>query len=205
MNEILTKNDIVPFWKPYEIDGEFSQWYKSSMIIDGITYTTCEQYMMSQKALLFKDKEIYKKIMESDSPKEYKALGRKIKNFNEEIWNNNKRDIVFKANIAKFTQNKELKNKLLSTGNKILVEASPYDAIWGIKMTKDDSRILNKETWKGENLLGYILMDVREEIKNITCNEKLLNNCSLNCISCICKNCSNNTGCIGQGPCGCDG
>lgn len=165
MNEILTKNDIVPFWKPYEQDGEFSQWYKSSMIIDNITYTTCEQYMMSQKALLFEDKDIYEKIMQSNSPKEYKALGRKIKNFNEDIWNKYKRNIVFKANLAKFTQNEKLKNKLLSTKNKILIEASPYDNIWGVKLTKEDSRIFNKDTWQGQNLLGYILMDVRDEIR----------------------------------------
>ena len=121
--------------------------------------------MMSQKALLFGDKEIFDEIMKATTPREYKDLGKKVKNFKQDVWDENKRKIVFKANLAKFTQNETLKNKLLSTGNKILIEASPYDNIWGVKLKKDDDRILDKSTWLGENLLGYILMDVRETIK----------------------------------------
>lgn len=104
--------------------------------------------------------------MKAKKPKEYKDLGKKVKNFKHDIWDTHKRDIVFKCNMAKFTQHKTLRDKLLSTGNKILVEASPYDDIWGVKLKKDDVRILDKSTWLGQNLLGYILMDVREEIKN---------------------------------------
>ena len=161
----MKRSEIVAFWKPYEPNGEFSQWYESPINIDGIIYKNCEQYMMSQKALLFGDKEIFDEIMKATTPREYKDLGKKVKNFKQDVWDENKRKIVFKANLAKFTQNETLKNKLLSTGNKILIEASPYDNIWGVKLKKDDDRILDKSTWLGENLLGYILMDVRETIK----------------------------------------
>ncbi|MDE5557354.1 MAG: NADAR family protein [Ruminococcus sp.] len=148
----------------------FSQWYNCKFTVDGVEYSTAEQYMMSQKALLFGDTEINKEIMSAKHPKQFKELGRKIRNFNEKIWNDNKTDIVIRGNYDKFSQNPELKDFLLKTGKRILVEASPYDKIWGIGMTADDSRVYNPFEWNGENLLGFCLMEVRdmllEENKN---------------------------------------
>ena len=142
----------------------FSQWYNCKFVVDGITYHTAEQYMMAQKALLFNDNDIFNKIMNSKHPKEYKELGRKIKNFSDSKWNENKYQIVLKGNIAKFSQNEKLKAFLLNTGTKILVEASPYDKIWGIGLSADQENIENPLTWNGENLLGFALMEVRDLI-----------------------------------------
>ena len=155
------------FWGHTENGAEttkacFSQWYSCKFVVDKITYHTAEQYMMAQKALLFNDDEIFHKIMSSKSPKEYKELGRKIKNFSDSKWNENKYQIILKGNIAKFSQNKKLKVFLLNTGTKILVEASPYDKIWGIGLSADQENIKNPLTWNGENLLGFALMEVRD-------------------------------------------
>ena len=142
----------------------FSQWYNCKFVVDGITYHTAEQYMMAQKALLFNDNDIFNKIMKSKHPKEYKELGRKIKNFSDLKWNENKYQIVLKGSIAKFSQNEKLKTFLLNTGTKVLVEASPYDKIWGIGLSADQENIENPLTWNGENLLGFALMEVRDLI-----------------------------------------
>lgn len=124
--------------------------------------------MMAEKARLFKDDEILLRILESNSAGEVKKLGRKIKNFNGEAWNENKFDIVVKGNYLKFEQNKKLNEFLLNTNNRIIVEASPYDAIWGIGMLATDEGSENPTKWKGENLLGYALMEVRDLLrKNI--------------------------------------
>ena len=142
-----------------------SQWYECQFEVEGIKYNTTEQYMMAQKALLFEDHETYEKIMSSKSPEEYKSLGRQIKNFSSEKWNTKKFDIVTNGNIAKFSQNENLKKFILDTKDKILVEASPADNIWGIGLSEDDKDILDESKWKGENLLGKALMKAREYIK----------------------------------------
>lgn len=146
----------------------FSQWWKSDFLENMDLYCCTEQYMMAGKAKLFNDEEVFEEIMKCKDPKKIKSLGRKVKNFDEEKWNKAKIDIVFKGNYLKFTQNKDLKEFLLSTENRIIVEASPYDAVWGIKMSENDEFVNNPLKWKGENLLGFILMEVRDEIKKQT-------------------------------------
>ena len=143
----------------------FSQWFACHFTVDGVKYSTAEQYMMAQKALLFGDNKIYNEIMKAFHPKQFKALGRMISGFDEKIWNENKTDIVIKGNLAKFSQNQELKYFLLNTNERVLVEASPYDSIWGIGMSSDDLSCENPTLWKGENLLGFCLMEVRDIIK----------------------------------------
>lgn len=143
----------------------FSQWYEAEFTVDGVVFKTTEQYMMSEKAKLFNDTIIFNQIMAADSPKEVKELGRKIANFDSEIWNHNKFNIVVKGNYAKFNQNPELANFLLRTDDSVIVEASPYDKIWGIGLAENDKNIKNPLLWKGENLLGYALMIVREKLK----------------------------------------
>lgn len=145
------------FWS-----GPFSNWYKCAFKVNSTTYNCTEQYMMYQKAILFNDMDIAQKILSSADPKEQKAFGREVKNFNPEKWNEACRDIVFEGNLAKYDQNKRLKDILLATAGTTLVEASPYDKIWGIGLTADDSRALSRETWRGKNWLGEVLTEVRE-------------------------------------------
>lgn len=127
------------FWGHTEKPGKvtkacFSQWYDCRFEVGGVVYHTAEQYMMAQKAILFQDEAVFQEIMAASHPKQFKALGRKIANFRENLWNEHKYQIVVEGNLAKFSQNKELGNFLAQTGSRILVEASPYDKIWGIGM-----------------------------------------------------------------------
>ena len=163
---------IVYFWghtpNPKKMTAAcFSQWYDCYFEVDGVQYHTAEQYMMASKALLFKDEEVLREIMEAKHPFEYKKLGRKIHGFDQELWNERKYDIVVKGNKAKFEQHPDLKAFLLSTGDAILAEASPYDKIWGIGLGREEAMKGSVEQWKGENLLGCALMEVREWLKEI--------------------------------------
>lgn len=141
-----------------------SQWWIDKFTIDSTEYCCMEQYMMVQKAELFGDEQIKQKILEIDTPSKIKALGRKVKNFDDKLWDKYKYAIVLNGNYYKFKQNECLKNFLFSTGDKILAEASPYDTIWGIGMSINDQNILNPLMWKGKNLLGFALMEVRARI-----------------------------------------
>lgn len=143
----------------------FSQWYDCHFEVDGVTYHTTEQYMMAQKAVLFNDREILDQIMATTKPRDYKRLGRMIRNFNNDVWDANKYDIVVKGNQAKFSQNPRLKEFLLSTQNSILVEASRFDKIWGIGLDPEVARRSTINQWRGENILGCVLMDVRDWLK----------------------------------------
>lgn len=144
--------------------GEFSQWYPSRFMVDGVIYNCAEQYMMAKKADLFGDHQMWEAIMNSTSPREQKALGRGVANFNPELWNANCKAFVKQANIAKFTQNQNLLDVLLKTVGTTLVEASPEDKIWGIGLKENDPRALDRATWQGTNWLGEIITEVRDEI-----------------------------------------
>lgn len=175
IREILSERPETPiiyFYGHYPHPGRItetclSQWYNCKFVVDGQEYHTAEQYMMMQKARLFGDDEIFNAIFFANNPREYKALGRKIKNFDDKVWNEHKYDIVVSGNKAKFSQNIDLKNFLLSTGDAILVEASPYDRIWGIGIDKETAKSGTIDDWKGQNLLGCALMDVRDYLKEI--------------------------------------
>lgn len=164
------EKEIILFWghqyKKNKITKScLSQWYPCKFKDETMEYNTAEQYMMIQKAKLFNDNETLNLILEANTPKEYKQLGRKIKNFNHEIWDKNKFEIVFNGNLLKFSQNEDLKSFLLSTQNKILAEASPYDSIWGIGIGENNNDAYDIMKWKGENLLGKALMKVRDELR----------------------------------------
>lgn len=145
----------------------FSQWWDCSFTADGVEYHTAEQYMMAQKAVLFSDEKVRQEIMQSSYPKQYKALGRKISGFDQEIWDSNCCDIVIRGNLAKFSQNESLKSFLLNTKERVLVEASPYDRIWGIGMSAEDKDCENPLLWRGKNLLGFCLMEVRDILREM--------------------------------------
>ncbi|MEO7310173.1 MAG: NADAR family protein [Chitinophagaceae bacterium] len=145
----------------------FSQWWVAPFIEDGIEYKTAEHWMMAEKARLFGDAVIAEKILLSKTPAEAKNLGREIQHFDAATWNAKKFEIVLRGNFHKFSQHGDLKQFLINTGNKILVEASPVDAIWGIGMAAEDPNATNPSLWKGENLLGFALMEVRDGINEI--------------------------------------
>ena len=161
---------IIYFWghtpNPKKMTAAcLSQWYDCCFEVDGVQYHTTEQYMMAGKARLFGDNETLREIMAADSPHDYKALGRKVRNFEPELWDSRKSEIVVEGNKAKFSQNPDLKEFLLSTGDAILVEASPYDKIWGIGLDRETALKGGVEQWQGENLLGCALMELRDWVK----------------------------------------
>ena len=161
------------FWGQRRSEGEItkaclSQWYNSDFIVDGIVYNCVEQFMMAEKARLFGEEQILAEILETSEQFRIKYLGKQIKNFDEEIWEKERYNIVVRGNIAKFSQNEEIKKFLLNTGYKVIVQASPYDYIWGIGLLEDEIIKTNDPTkWKGKNLLGFALMEVRDKLYQI--------------------------------------
>lgn len=147
--------------KPY---GCFSNWYRCDFEVEGIRYSSTEQYMMAKKALLCNDLETYEQIMHTTSPAVCKRLGRKVKNFDDRKWNEARWSIVHHAIKAKFSQNEDLQKILLQTNGQIIAEAAPRDLIWGIGMGASEDGADNPENWKGQNFLGQILMQVRKEL-----------------------------------------
>ena len=146
-------------------NDEFSQWHTASMIIDDVAYNCAEQYMMHQKALLFKDYNTAKLIMSADYAGVQKKLGRAVNNFNRRVWDRNCLSIVYRGNLAKFSQNTDLKRLLLSYGDRFFVEAAERDAVWGIGLNEYSTAIENPIIWEGTNLLGTVLTMVRNELK----------------------------------------
>lgn len=141
-----------------------SQWYPCEFEAERTKYTSAEQYMMAEKARLFGDEEIRAQILKTSDPAICKKLGRKVRNFNQEKWNKNRENIARKGNFYKFSQNAKLREFLLSTGDKILAEASPRDRIWGIGMGKNNPDALDPAKWRGRNLLGFAIMSARKKI-----------------------------------------
>lgn len=141
-----------------------SNWYEASFVVDGVYYWCTEQYMMAKKAELFGDTLIQQKIMESTRQDRIKKLGRMTSWFDEDLWNAHKIGIVFDGNYAKFTMNPDLKQYMINQKGKVLVEASPYDKIWGVGLDKTDPAIRNPNNWRGQNCLGFTLMAVRDKI-----------------------------------------
>ena len=156
----MKKDKYIFFW-----DGVFSQWYPSRFVINNVVYSCAEQYMMAEKARLFKDTGTEHVIMEAETPWRQKELGRQVKNFDKRKWEDVALDIVTAGSYAKFTQSKSLCKHLLQTGDKIIVEASPYDTIWGIGMDELDPDRFDETKWKGRNWLGVAIMNARTRIK----------------------------------------
>lgn len=165
--------DFLMFWgHQMSKDGSIikaclSQWWPSPFVENNIIYQTAEHYMMAKKALLFNDQQVFEKILTKKSPKDVKDLGRQIRNFDAAKWDVHKYEIVKQGNLLKFSQNEDLKFFLLQTKDKVLAEASPVDVIWGIGLAEDNSNAFIPGNWKGLNLLGFALMEVRDEIPDL--------------------------------------
>ena len=156
--------EVICFHNPNEENGYLSNWYLSSFTVDEITFTSMEQYMMYCKAMCFQDAEIAQQILETEDVATIKALGRSVKGYDDNHWNGVRQIVVYKGLCAKFEQNEDLKQKLLSTGNVLLAECAVRDRIWGIGLSMNDPDRLNRFKWQGQNLLGYALMMVRENL-----------------------------------------
>jgi ribA/ribD-fused uncharacterized protein len=156
-----TKGGFTFFWRP---DSPFSQWHACTFVVDGATFACAEQFMMHGKARLFGDDEIAAQILETLDPRTHKALGRKVRGFDDRAWKAAREDIVYAGNRAKFTQNPALLATLLATAGTELVEASPMDRIWGIGMASSNPAAVDRTKWKGQNLLGRILTRLRDDL-----------------------------------------
>lgn len=139
-----------------------SNFYIAPFKFKGISFSCVEQFMMYSKARTFGDNEIAAKILLETDQKEIKNLGRKVSNYNDEVWAEKREKVVFIACREKFLQNPELKERFLLTDANIIVEASPYDKIWGVGLSEDDPLILDSKNWRGQNKLGNVLMAVRD-------------------------------------------
>jgi len=145
-------------------DSCFSQWHESPFIVDGQRYLTAEHFMMAEKAALFGDEEIRQQILAAPTPALTKSLGRKVRGFDETRWRQNRFAIVVRANEAKFAQNPALRSYLIGTESRILAEADALDRVWGIGLGQEDERAKNPNQWRGLNLLGFALMQVRANL-----------------------------------------
>lgn len=157
---MLITDKYVFFW-----DGVYSNWYPAPFKIGPLTFNCVEQYMMYSKAMLFNDIEIAEKILDTKSPKEQKALGRRVKNFDVEKWDKVCKANVFDGIYEKFSQNLNLMKLFLNHGkNRKFVEASPYDKIWGIGLSIEEAVNIPESAWLGKNYLGQVLDDVYETL-----------------------------------------
>lgn len=155
---------IICFHNPEEMNGYLSNWYLSDFGVGSICYSSMEQYMMYQKARTFHDMETAAQILGTSDVGKIKALGRSVKNYEDVIWNGVRQLIVYQGLLEKFRQNDDLKKRLLGTESDILAECAVQDKIWGIGLSMKDERRFDLHQWQGQNLLGFSLMHVREEL-----------------------------------------
>ena len=155
---------IVCFHNPDEENGYLSNWCLSSFIVKDRSFSSMEQYMMYRKAVCFHDEEIASRIMKTDDVSEIKQLGRLVSGYDDNVWNGIRQIVVYEGLLAKFLQNETLKKQLKATGNAVLAECAVKDKIWGIGVSMQDPARCDKAKWKGQNLLGYALMMVREKL-----------------------------------------
>ncbi|WP_188298639.1 NADAR family protein [Streptomyces sp. CBMA156] len=160
----------VMFWGHTERKGGgtrqecLSQWWPGEFTVDGVTYASAEHWMMAGKARMFGDEEIVRRVLAARTPAEAKKLGRLVQGFDDETWVAGRFELVVAGNVAKFGQDEALRGYLLGTGDRVLVEASPLDRIWGIGLAADDIRSQQPTEWRGSNLLGFALMEARARL-----------------------------------------
>jgi ribA/ribD-fused uncharacterized protein len=157
---ITMTEQYVLFW-----GGWPSQWHPADFVVDGVRYNCCEQFMMAEKARVFGDEAALAKILSSTDPRQQKALGRTVRDFDAGVWNDVCRGIVYAGNLARFAQDEAARRELMATGDRTIVEASPTDRIWGIGLSQGDPRAVDPSQWRGTNWLGIALTQVRELVK----------------------------------------
>lgn len=155
---------VICFHNPDEENGFLSNWYTSPFTVEGIDYTSMEQFMMYRKAVCFHDNTIAEQILEAEDVARMKELGRLVSGYDDRLWNGVRQIIVYEGLLAKFSQNALLWKKLKDTGDAILAECAVKDKIWGIGLSMNDPKRMKPEQWKGQNLLGYALMMVRYRV-----------------------------------------
>lgn len=144
--------------------GCLSQWWPSPFVVDGVSYATAEHWMMAAKARLFGDAEAERRVLAAEHPAEAKKAGRLVRGFDDAIWERERFRIVVEGSVHKFAAHDDLRVFLLNTGDRVLVEASPVDRVWGIGLAADDEAASDPERWRGPNLLGFALMEARERL-----------------------------------------
>ncbi|MEU9989425.1 NADAR family protein [Streptomyces sp. NPDC048045] len=142
-----------------------SQWWPSPFVVDGVRYATAEHWMMAGKARLFEDAEAERRVLAAEHPAEAKKAGRLVRDFDEAAWERERFRIVAEGSVHKFASDDALRAFLLGTGDRVLVEASPVDRVWGIGLAADDEAAAHPERWRGPNLLGFALMEARERLR----------------------------------------
>ncbi|WP_444947727.1 NADAR family protein [Micromonospora ureilytica] len=146
--------------------GCLSQWWPAPFTVDKLRFATAEHYMMWRKATLFGDRAMAEQILAAPHPHAAKVLGGRVAGFDQRTWTEHRFAIVVAGNLAKFDQHPALRAFLLATGQRVLVEASPLDRIWGIGLNRDDPAAGDPACWRGLNLLGFALMQVREVLRD---------------------------------------
>lgn len=144
--------------------GCLSQWWPAPFTADGVEYPTAEHWMMASKARIFGDADAEQRVLRSAHPRQAKSVGRTVRGFDEAVWARERYAVVVEGSVRKFGQHGELREYLLGTNNRVLVEASPLDRVWGAGLSADDERLRDPRTWRGENLLGFALMAARSRL-----------------------------------------
>lgn len=155
---------VICFHNPDEENGYLSNWFLSDFEKDGVHFSSMEQYMMYQKAILFEDSEIASQILATSNVGKIKSLGRSVRNYEDIVWSGVRQIIVYEGLFEKFVQNSELRELLLATKQHILAECAVQDRIWGIGLSMKDEKRFDRNAWHGQNLLGFSLMRVRERL-----------------------------------------
>ncbi|MBM7085324.1 NADAR family protein [Micromonospora humidisoli] len=143
-----------------------SQWWPASFTVDGRRFATAEHWMMWRKVLLFDDAEAGERVLAAGHPQQAKAVGRQVRGFDQAVWEAERYAVVLAGSLAKFGQHADLRAYLLGTGDRVLVEASPVDRVWGVGLAPDDPRAEDPARWRGLNLLGFALMEAREMLRD---------------------------------------
>lgn len=144
--------------------GCLSQWWPSPFTVDGVRYATAEHWMMAAKARLFGDRDAEQRVLAASHPRDAKFAGRTVRGFDEAVWERERFALVAEGSTHKFGGHPQLRAYLLATGQRVLVEASPLDRVWGIGLAADDPGVERPEAWRGLNLLGFALMEARARL-----------------------------------------
>ena len=165
----INLNEIEFFFKADGVNGYLSNFYPSPFELKGYHFSCVEQYLMWSKATLFRDSEIADEILKESKPAAIKALGRKVKGYEDSLWAAKRYCVAKEGLLAKFSQNSELRERLLATSGNF-AECAKNDKIWGIGLGMNDPRRIDQIQWNGQNLLGFALREVYEELKQTDCS-----------------------------------